>query len=192
MPSFQLLWGFSIAVKYQLVVLNHGYSTSLSLCLDRKNDRQLKYHTGECYRARFHRHCRRSVLRRIRLPPRIMSMSWLQYTDNEANFRLGTHTNIMLGQRRRPRINIKLALIWPSQRWNIFVKTMKSKMFSQFEIIIQVLVSSFRFIWIPMSWVNGHYQFFQCGDQNLTSIDVRFWRLKSIPVLKGFMSRCFW
>ena len=120
----------------------------------------------------FTRHCRRSVLRRIRLPLRIISMSWLQYNDNEANFRLGTHTNIMLGQRRRPRINIKLALILPSQRWNIFVKTMKSKMFSQFEIIIQVLVSSFFLI--PMPWVYGHYQFFQCGDQNLTSIDVRF------------------
>ena len=29
--------------------------------------------------------------------------------------------------------------------------------FFQFEIIITVLVSSFRFIWIPMLWVYGHY-----------------------------------
>ena len=30
----------------------------------------------------------------------------------------------------------------------------------QFEIIITVLVSSFRFIWIPMLWVYGHYKYF--------------------------------
>ena len=28
-----------------------------------------------------------------------------------------------------------------------------------FEIILNVLVSSFRFIWIPMLWVYGHYTF---------------------------------
>ena len=38
---------------------------------------------------------------------------------------------------------------------------MKTKAF-QFEIIINtdnVLVSSFRFIWIPMLWVYGHYRY---------------------------------
>ena len=53
-----------------------------------------------------------------------------------------------------------------------------------------VLVSSFRFIWIPMLWINDHYKFvyfYSAGvdfsRQNLTSTDVRFWRLKSIPAL---------
>ena len=60
----------------------------------------------------------------------------------------------------------------------------------QFEIIINIIVSSFRFIWIPMLWVYGHYNYvysFSAGvdfrRQNLTSADVRFWRLKSIPAL---------
>ena len=35
-----------------------------------------------------------------------------------------------------------------------------AKGFSQFEIIINVLASSFRFIWIPMLWVYGHYEYF--------------------------------
>ena len=49
----------------------------------------------------------------------------------------------------------------------------KPKGFVQFEIIINVLVSSFWFIWIPMLWVY------------LTSTDVRFWRIKTVPALKG-------
>ena len=57
----------------------------------------------------------------------------------------------------------------------------------QFEIIINSLVSSFCFIWIPLLWVYGHYKYLHSYSawvyfrrQNLTSIDVRFWRLKSI------------
>ena len=60
----------------------------------------------------------------------------------------------------------------------------------QFEIIINVLVSSFWFIWIPMLCVYGHYKYVYSNSagiafrrQNLTSEDVRFWRLKSIPAL---------
>ena len=48
-----------------------------------------------------------------------------------------------------------------------------------------------RFIWLPMSWVYGHLKkcyFFSAGidfrGQNLTSPDVRFWRLKSVPARK--------
>ena len=36
----------------------------------------------------------------------------------------------------------------------------KQSGFFQFEIIINVSVSSFRFIWIPMLWVYGHYKYF--------------------------------
>ena len=42
---------------------------------------------------------------------------------------------------------------WLLQRWNIFVQTMETKYFFQFEIIRNVLVSSLRLIWIPILWV---------------------------------------
>ena len=72
---------------------------------------------------------------------------------------------------------------------------METKMcFFQFEIIINVLVSSLQFIWIPMLRVYGHYRYFIFFSawivfirQNLTSTDGRFWRIKTIPALKGSM-----
>ena len=39
---------------------------------------------------------------------------------------------------------------------DIFMETMEAKGFFQFDIIINVLASFFRFIWIPMLWVDGH------------------------------------
>ena len=66
--------------------------------------------------------------------------------------------------------------------------------FFQFEIIIHVLVSPFRFLWIPMLWVYGHTYFNSHSAgivflrQNLTSTDVRFWRIKTVPALKGLTS----
>ena len=66
-------------------------------------------------------------------------------------------------------------------------KPLEQKGFFQFEIIINVLVSSFCFIWIPQLCVYGHYNFSIISlwdrHQNLTSTDVRFWCLKSIPAL---------
>ena len=65
-------------------------------------------------------------------------------------------------------------------RWNILVQTMNTKGwkgFFQFAIIINVFISSFRFIWIPMLLVCGHYNFFklfQCGDHQ-----------KTVPALTG-------
>ena len=74
---------------------------------------------------------------------------------------------------------------------NIFLyKPWSPKGLFQFEIIINVLVSTFWFIWIPMLWVYDQYKYFNSFSAginfrrpNLTSIDVRFWRLKSIPAL---------
>ena len=37
---------------------------------------------------------------------------------------------------------------------------METKGFCQFESIINVLVSYFLFIWIPMLWVYGYYKYF--------------------------------
>ena len=64
--------------------------------------------------------------------------------------------------------------------------------FRQFQIIINVLVRYIRFIWIPMFRVYGNYIFLNYfsagtnfGRQNLTSMDVRFWHLKTVPALKS-------
>ena len=53
--------------------------------------------------------------------------------------------------------------------------------FFQFKIIINVLVNSFRFIRILMLWVYGHFfkNYFSAGTV------IRFWRLNTVPVLKG-------
>ena len=50
---------------------------------------------------------------------------------------------------------------------------METKGFLQFEIFINVLVSFFRFIWIPVGYGSIRpleiFQFFQCGDRVYTS-----------------------
>ena len=59
--------------------------------------------------------------------------------------------------------------------------------FFQFEIIINVLVSSFSFIWIHILGVYhvyGQYIFLILSVRGPT-LDVRFWRLKPVPTLKG-------
>ena len=53
--------------------------------------------------------------------------------------------------------------------------------FFQFEIIINVLVSSFGFIWIPILRVYCHFTLSARGP----TLDVRFWRLKTVLALKG-------
>ena len=68
---------------------------------------------------------------------------------------------------------------------------METKGFVQFENIINDIVISFRFIWIPKLWVYGLYKYvgsFRVGidfrRQNLLStLDVRIWRLKPTPAL---------
>ena len=62
----------------------------------------------------------------------------------------------------------------------------ETKRVFQFEIIINVLVSSFCFLLTSMLWVYDYYTLFtsygteiEFRRHNLTSIDVRFWPLKS-------------
>ena len=66
-----------------------------------------------------------------------------------------------------------------------FYINQETKGFFQFELKINVLVGSFRFIWIPMLWVYGHYKYFTLSVwdrlQMSESDVVRFWRLKSAP-----------
>ena len=59
--------------------------------------------------------------------------------------------------------------------------------------MVNVLVSFFRFIWIPMFY--GHYKYFNyfiAGNdfrrQNQTSMDVWFWHLNTVPALNRIMS----
>ena len=72
---------------------------------------------------------------------------------------------------------------------NILIKTNEDQSVFinlKFEII-NVLVISFWFIWIPMLWVCDHYVYFysySAGiDFSSSEFDVRFWRLKSIAAL---------
>ena len=53
---------------------------------------------------------------------------------------------------------------------------METKGFFQFGIIINVLVGSFRFIWIPMLWVYTHYKY---GNSYSAGIDFRRQNLTS-------------
>ena len=56
--------------------------------------------------------------------------------------------------------------------------------------IINLLVSSSRFIWIPMLWVYGHYhdyRYFLLSVRG-SSLDVRIWHLQTITALKGSLS----
>ena len=73
-------------------------------------------------------------------------------------------------------------------RWLFLHKQWRPKGFSQFKIIINVFVSSLRFIWIAMLWVYGHYNYFlflQYGDRLLTlwTSDSDDWSLS--PHCKG-------
>ena len=69
------------------------------------------------------------------------------------------------------------------------------KVLFKFVISINVLVSLFRFIWIPMFWVYGHFKYFcsysagiDFNRDNLTSTDVRFWRSTLIVKIWGLQT----
>ena len=72
--------------------------------------------------------------------------------------------------------------VWPEQILNnlsaemVLYKSRDQMVFFQFDIIGNILVSSFFFIWIPIFWVYGHYNLFSSFSvwtdfrrQNLTS-----------------------
>ena len=81
--------------------------------------------------------------------------------------------------------NIILAYSNRIEHCNIFVLIIETKVFLfQFEITINVLVSSFCFSWILMLWVYVRWNFFNSFSagavfmSNLTSTDNKFWRIK--------------
>ena len=88
-------------------------------------------------------------------------------------------------------IFLPLILTLTSLKYHLF-KPWRLKLFLQFEITLNVLISSFRFIWIHMLWVYDHYNYFDFFSsvivfisQDLTSTDVRSWHIKTVPALKG-------
>ena len=68
--------------------------------------------------------------------------------------------------------------------WGLTGKALKHFLYKQrghfqFEIIINILVRSFRFIWIPLLWVYGQYKYFTlsaCSARE-SALDIRIWRL---------------
>ena len=87
---------------------------------------------------------------------------------------------------------LEVWLIWfslkPYSEELFLYKPWRTKDFIKFEYIINVLASSFWFIWISLLWVYDLWKYFYSysvgidfSRQNLTSTDVRFWRLKLIP-----------
>ena len=73
--------------------------------------------------------------------------------------------------------DIEPMLIQPLLRWNIYVSIIcRQKFFFQFKIIINVSVSSFRSIWIPMLCVYSHYNYL-IFSVRWSSLDVSIWRL---------------
>ena len=65
-------------------------------------------------------------------------------------------------------------------------KPWEPKGFSYFDIIINVLVSFFCFIWINVLWVYGHCT--TCSSVYY-SFCAKFWRPKRVPALKGLINR---
>ena len=78
---------------------------------------------------------------------------------------------------------------------------MEIKGFFQFEIIINVLVSFFRFIWIPMLYVYGHYKYYYsyiAGNdfrrQNLTPTRQTWqtvWHLYNVKDVGPTLYKCY-
>ena len=60
------------------------------------------------------------------------------------------------------------------RRWNIFMWTKRTK--------------TLHFIWIPLLWVYSHYKYLTLSvNIRICQLDVTFWRLKSVPALKGLI-----
>ena len=56
--------------------------------------------------------------------------------------------------------------------------------FLQFEIIKNILVSFYRFIWIHMLWVYSHDKYFTLSVQG-SNLDVIIWRQSRYPHWQG-------
>ena len=66
----------------------------------------------------------------------------------------------------------------------LLFKPWRLKGFFQFNIVINVLVSSFLLVWIPVLWVSEHYEDFNYLSAGIIAY-TSFWRIKTVPVLKG-------
>ena len=94
---------------------------------------------------------------------RIPGMSWseLDQIHGPSEFQgchdlSHTRPIISFHSTRHPHHNALSHTLQPLKRWIDLWKPWRPKDFFKFEIIINVLVSSFWFIWIPVVWVYGH------------------------------------
>ena len=90
----------------------------------------------------------------------------------------------MLGHRLRHWPSINLA--YHAYRIVLFfLNTWRMKGFFYFEIIINVLVSSFRFIWIPMLWVYGHYIYLNSFRGSSSYVNFKWLRIVHICLISA-------
>ena len=83
--------------------------------------------------------------------------------------------------------------LYPFKRWFV-IETIETKGFLQFEIIINVLVSSFRFIWIPMSLPALRFgTLVQKFQRNIMFIPSQSWDIVKMlcPWARHFTLKCF-
>ena len=74
--------------------------------------------------------------------------------------------------------------IYPLQRWNMFVCTTETNVFSIWnhdKCLSQLFPLHLN---VPVQWVYRHYKYFTFSVRWLR-LDVRIWRLKTVPALKG-------
>ena len=97
---------------------------------------------------------------------------------------------------------VSVALIYPYCAEIFLYHPWRPKGYFQFEIIINVLVGSLPFIWMPIWYgsttisnisILSVRRGIWCAGivfirQNLTSTDVRFWRMKTVPALNELTS----
>ena len=95
---------------------------------------------------------------------------------------------------------VTLTYFWLNHYNTIIYTPWRPNVYFQFEIILNFLVSSFCVIWIPTVLVSAIYykyvNYCSAGTvfmrQNLMSTDVRFWRIMTVPALKGLIGLRRW
>ena len=116
-----------------------------------------------------------SITHCVKLKP-IMYLETKQSGFYSASFRLSflSYTHMCVGDqidetKRVIRKSVySRARLYKRFNRNIFYKPWRPKVFFQYGIIINVLVMSFRFIWIPMLWVHVHYTYFTLAVRGKT------------------------
>ena len=102
------------------------------------------------------------------------ALEWLRnnpdsYEDARRWFQYAKENEVI---RHESRPSVGLILKMPKY----FHTSQETRDFSQFEVIINVLVSSFRYIQIPTLWVYGNYKYLKLLSVQGSTLDVRISR----------------